>query len=218
MPYYFAYGSNMNPARVEARIGDTRRAVAGVLVDHVLRFDKASKVPGISHANVAPRPGERVEGVLFELASPEQIRDMDPSRVIPMNIVDTACPSRRPKVPSRPGYTSPGRGPPPMRCGLRASISSTCCAVRPFSRPTIMPGWPTYRQSPDWMTGPWPPWGCHATVRAEASPSPGTIPSPDITRPSMWRASLTTTPGHGPGVVVVALETLRSGRSGHHRR
>lgn len=78
MPYYFAYGSNMNPVRVEARIGDTRRAVAGVLVDHVLRFDKASKVPGVSHANVAPRPGKRVEGVLFELASPEQIRDMDP--------------------------------------------------------------------------------------------------------------------------------------------
>lgn len=78
MPYYFAYGSNMNPARVEARIGDTRRALPGVLVDHVLRFDKASKVPGISHANVAPRKGARVEGALFELRSPDQIHDMDP--------------------------------------------------------------------------------------------------------------------------------------------
>lgn len=78
MPYYFAYGSNMNPARVEARIGATRRALPGGLVDHVLRFDKASKVPGISHANVAPRQGARVEGALFELVSPEQIHDMDP--------------------------------------------------------------------------------------------------------------------------------------------
>ncbi|MDT8895926.1 gamma-glutamylcyclotransferase family protein [Halomonas sp. I1] len=78
MPYYFAYGSNMNPARVEARIGGTRRALPGVLVDHVLRFDKVSKVPGISHANVTPRRGECVEGALFELMSPEQIHAMDP--------------------------------------------------------------------------------------------------------------------------------------------
>ena len=78
MPYYFAYGSNMNPARVEARIGTTRRALPGVLHDHALRFDKASRVAGIAHANVAPTPGERVEGALFELAAPEQIHRMDP--------------------------------------------------------------------------------------------------------------------------------------------
>ncbi|MDR5867729.1 gamma-glutamylcyclotransferase family protein [Halomonas koreensis] len=78
MPYYFAYGSNMNPARVEARIGTTRRALPGVLRDHALRFDKASRVPGISHANVAPAAGQRVEGALFELLAPEQIECMDP--------------------------------------------------------------------------------------------------------------------------------------------
>ncbi len=78
MPYYFAYGSNMNPARVAARIGSTRRVLAGVLHDHALRFDKASRVAGIAHANVVPRPGERVEGALFELEQPGQIRDMDP--------------------------------------------------------------------------------------------------------------------------------------------
>ncbi|MCG6659262.1 gamma-glutamylcyclotransferase [Halomonas campisalis] len=78
MPYYFAYGSNMNPARVEARIGATRRVVPGVLHDHALRFDKASRVAGIAHANVAPTPGERVEGALFELLRPEQIQLMDP--------------------------------------------------------------------------------------------------------------------------------------------
>lgn len=78
MPFYFAYGSNMNPARVEARIGTVRRALPGVLRDHALRFDKASRVPGISHANVATAPGERVEGALFELLEPEQIECMDP--------------------------------------------------------------------------------------------------------------------------------------------
>ncbi|APE29921.1 gamma-glutamylcyclotransferase [Halomonas aestuarii] len=78
MPYYFAYGSNMNPTRVAARIGRTRRALAGVLHDHVLCFDKASRVAGIAHANVAASAGDRVEGALFELEHPGQIRDMDP--------------------------------------------------------------------------------------------------------------------------------------------
>ncbi len=78
MPYYFAYGSNMNPARVEARIGATRRVLPGVLHDYALRFDKASRVAGVAHANVAPVPGERVEGALFELVMPDQIRQMDP--------------------------------------------------------------------------------------------------------------------------------------------
>ncbi|MDI5885104.1 gamma-glutamylcyclotransferase family protein [Cobetia amphilecti] len=78
MAYYFAYGSNMNPARVEARIGETRRAVHGWLQEHRLSFDKASRVDGIAHANVQPAPGERVEGVLYELLEAEQITLMDP--------------------------------------------------------------------------------------------------------------------------------------------
>ncbi|WP_136253044.1 gamma-glutamylcyclotransferase family protein [Onishia niordana] len=78
MPYYFAYGSNMNVARVDARIGETRRALAGVLEDYRLSFDKASKVPGIAHANVHPAEGRRVEGALFELTHPDQIMLMDP--------------------------------------------------------------------------------------------------------------------------------------------
>ncbi|UYG02397.1 gamma-glutamylcyclotransferase [Halomonas sp. LR3S48] len=78
MPYYFAYGSNMNVARVEARIGATRRSLSGVLLDHALRFDKASRVAGIAHANVVPVAGEKVEGALFELLEPGQIERMDP--------------------------------------------------------------------------------------------------------------------------------------------
>ncbi|GED22053.1 gamma-glutamylcyclotransferase family protein [Halomonas halmophila] len=76
--YYFAYGSNMNPARVAARIGETRVALAGVLRDYRLCFDKASRVPGISHANVVASQGAWVEGVLIGLTHPEQIQAMDP--------------------------------------------------------------------------------------------------------------------------------------------
>lgn len=83
MSYYFAYGSNMNVARVAARIGETRRALAGVLMDYELRFDKASHIPGIAHANIAARSGERVEGVLFELREAAQIELMDPFEGVP---------------------------------------------------------------------------------------------------------------------------------------
>ncbi|MBD3897683.1 gamma-glutamylcyclotransferase [Halomonas sp. ML-15] len=83
MAYYFAYGSNMNPARVEARIGTTRRVLPGTLADHALRFDKASRIPGIAHANVACQPGDRVEGALFELMGAEQIELMDPFEGVP---------------------------------------------------------------------------------------------------------------------------------------
>lgn len=78
MTYYFAYGSNMNTARVTARIGPTRGAQSAVLNDHELSFDKASRVPGISHANVKAATGKRVEGALFKLLHPWQIRLMDP--------------------------------------------------------------------------------------------------------------------------------------------
>ncbi|MCW4151528.1 gamma-glutamylcyclotransferase [Halomonas sp. 18H] len=75
---YFAYGSNMNPQRVAARIGETHSAMPGVLKGYELRFDKASRVPGVSHANVVARPGARVEGVLIGLKHSGQILAMDP--------------------------------------------------------------------------------------------------------------------------------------------
>ncbi|SHE28838.1 Uncharacterized conserved protein YtfP, gamma-glutamylcyclotransferase (GGCT)/AIG2-like family [Modicisalibacter ilicicola DSM 19980] len=83
MPYYFAYGSNMNVQRVAARIGETRRALPGVLPGFQLRFDKASRIPGIAHANVAAHPGHEVEGALFELIEPGQIELMDPFEGVP---------------------------------------------------------------------------------------------------------------------------------------
>nr|WP_298413495.1 gamma-glutamylcyclotransferase family protein [uncultured Halomonas sp.] len=85
MPYYFAYGSNMNVKRVAARVGRTRRVLSGIMPDHELRFDKASRIPGIAHANVAPSIGRQVEGALFELMEPGQIALMDPFEGVPQD-------------------------------------------------------------------------------------------------------------------------------------
>ncbi|WP_048305714.1 gamma-glutamylcyclotransferase family protein [Halomonas sp. PR-M31] len=85
MPYYFAYGSNMNVERVAARIGQTRRVLSGIMTGYELRFDKASRIPGIAHANVAPSSGREVEGALFELMEPEQIALMDPFEGVPLD-------------------------------------------------------------------------------------------------------------------------------------
>lgn len=76
--HYFAYGSNMNADRMQARVGETRRRMSGILEGWQLYFDKASPVDGVAHANVRKEAGGRVEGVLYELNHPGQIRDMDP--------------------------------------------------------------------------------------------------------------------------------------------
>ena len=77
--YYFAYGSNMNQARMLARGLEYRRALAGRLPDLALAFNKqASDAPHRAYANVVYAPGQVVEGVLYELVSLDEIRKMDP--------------------------------------------------------------------------------------------------------------------------------------------
>lgn len=94
--YYFAYGSNMNVARMQARVGDTRCTLSATLKDWRLYFDKASRIDGVAHANVRKEAGAHVEGVLYELNHPTQIRQMDPFEGHPseycrqVEMVDTA--------------------------------------------------------------------------------------------------------------------------------
>ena len=84
--HYFAYGSNMNPARVAERGLATHGHVGAVLTDYNLLFDKVSRDHlDIGHANIAYAPGERVEGLLYELASPSEILKMDPFERAPIN-------------------------------------------------------------------------------------------------------------------------------------
>ncbi len=116
--YYFAYGSNMNVARMQARVGDTRRRLSATLKHWQLYFDKASRVDGVAHANVRREEGRQVEGVLYELKHPAQIRDMDPFEGHPVEycrqveMIDTADgPLAAWVYVALPGKTASGRLP-----------------------------------------------------------------------------------------------------------
>ena len=63
---YFAYGSNMNPKRMKKRIGWEPPFRSAVLEDYQLLFDKISNDGG--KANIRPMKGEKVEGVLYQVA------------------------------------------------------------------------------------------------------------------------------------------------------
>lgn len=78
IPYYFAYGSNMNPARMQARGLTFNWAQAARLPGYRLRFNKQSHAnPGVSYANIEPATGARVEGVLYQLCDAASMAVMD---------------------------------------------------------------------------------------------------------------------------------------------
>ena len=78
-PYYFAYGSNMDEARLKERLYNFGHIVLGkgVLKGYSLKFDKVDyaltfcgNLPlkqGVGHANIAPDKNSVVEGVVFKL-------------------------------------------------------------------------------------------------------------------------------------------------------
>lgn len=83
---YFAYGSNMNPARVRARGLAVQRLEAATLPGVRLVFDKqAADHAGSGHACLAFDPGGRVEGVLYWLAGPDDLLRMDRFEHTPVN-------------------------------------------------------------------------------------------------------------------------------------
>ena len=78
MPYYFAYGSNMNPARMQARGLVVEEAMLARLPGYGLCFNKrAHDHPGRSYANIRHQIGGVVEGVLYRLANEQEIFKMD---------------------------------------------------------------------------------------------------------------------------------------------
>lgn len=84
--YYFAYGSNMNLARVASRGLSVVSVRGAVLTDVRLSFDKQSRDhAGNGHANIVYAPGQRVEGVLYALSDGEQIALMDRFERAPVN-------------------------------------------------------------------------------------------------------------------------------------
>lgn len=83
---YFAYGSNMNLERVRERGLNVVTCEAASLAGFALRFDKVSRAhPRESHANIVREPGAQVEGVLYELASHDDILRMDRFESTPVN-------------------------------------------------------------------------------------------------------------------------------------
>jgi len=84
--FYFAYGSNMNPARVSGR-GLRFDLVCGARLDGVrVSFDKQSRDHPLSgHANLAYERGACAEGVLYRLESAAEIERMDAFEATPVN-------------------------------------------------------------------------------------------------------------------------------------
>ena len=91
--HYFAYGSNMNPARVRQRKMSFESADSGHLFDYSLRFNKRSlKYPGAAAANVMAVVKGVTEGVVYRLVDPVQIEMMDPYEGYPVRYRRTALP------------------------------------------------------------------------------------------------------------------------------
>ncbi len=84
--HYFAYGSNMNTARVAERGLATGRVQRAVLPGYALVFDKVSRAhPECAHANIVYAPGEVVEGLIYQLARTQEILKMDRFENAPVN-------------------------------------------------------------------------------------------------------------------------------------
>ncbi|ROR34287.1 gamma-glutamylcyclotransferase family protein [Inmirania thermothiophila] len=68
-PPYFAYGSNLHPPRLRARLGAVPVLAAAELPGHRLRLDKRGG-DGSGKARPAPDPAGRVHGLLYRVAAP----------------------------------------------------------------------------------------------------------------------------------------------------
>lgn len=64
---YFAYGSNMSPLRLQARVGSVELIGAGMLEHYALAFRKKGK-DGSGKCDISAGAGNRVFGGLFEIS------------------------------------------------------------------------------------------------------------------------------------------------------
>ena len=76
--WYFAYGSNMNPARMAHRGMRMGEARAATLPGWQLAFNKrAHGKQGVAYANIVSSADAAVPGVLYEVQGFDDIRRMD---------------------------------------------------------------------------------------------------------------------------------------------
>ena len=83
MIFYFAYGSNMNPARMTRRVGEFTILGRGVLIDYQFVFNKIARDKiGDGYANVMTSAGDLVEGVIYQF---DEIRKLDKPEGYPIH-------------------------------------------------------------------------------------------------------------------------------------
>lgn len=83
--HYFAYGSNMDAARVQHRQLRVSATRSGRLCGFGLRFNKRSRHnPSWACANIVYAPNEAVEGVLYQLQDHQEITRLDPHEGTPV--------------------------------------------------------------------------------------------------------------------------------------
>ena len=66
--YYFAYGSNMNPERLRARVGNYSNMQYGVLKGYKLTFNKKSNTPRRGYATIEKCENSYVSGIIYNLS------------------------------------------------------------------------------------------------------------------------------------------------------
>ena len=64
---YAAYGSNLHPLRLQARVGMARLLGTSVLKDTILRFHKRGNIDGSGKCNFIKHPGECLHLAVYEL-------------------------------------------------------------------------------------------------------------------------------------------------------
>ncbi|MCX8182535.1 MAG: gamma-glutamylcyclotransferase [Candidatus Methanomethyliaceae archaeon] len=80
---YFAYGSNMDPERMEKRIGEFYSIEGAILRGYRLAFNKkAQGKPGEGYANIVRDDSRAVEGVLYEIDE-EKLKKLDKFEGVP---------------------------------------------------------------------------------------------------------------------------------------
>tara|TARA_Y100000593_G_scaffold34043_1_gene66841 strand:+ start:4077 stop:5348 length:1272 start_codon:yes stop_codon:yes gene_type:complete len=75
--WYFAYGSNMSRKRISSRGVFWKHSITGVLPDYELNFNKKAGVTGQGYANITPKKGSSVEGILYKCEDLEDARTLD---------------------------------------------------------------------------------------------------------------------------------------------
>ena len=80
---YFAYGSNMDCAQMRRRCPSAHFVGVAKLPDHSLAFSRKSTKRGCGVADVVEKTGPDVWGVVYEIADPKDVSNLDRCEGVP---------------------------------------------------------------------------------------------------------------------------------------